>query len=185
MAHDFLQLYPATNLNESILRTTRDALYGWTAERLVAKQTLLGVPGYLYYFDHGYPEADDAGLHAFHASELPYVFGTAGREPRLWPKVPATPAEANLSDAMVGYWAGFARDGVPAARGQPHWQPYGADRSYMAFEDAPRPGTHLLPGMYEFNEQVVCRRRTHGGIAWNWNVGIVSPQLPATTPECQ
>ena len=185
LAHDFLQLYPATNLNESIMRTTRDALYGWTAERLAAKQTALGVPGFLYFFDHGYPAADDAGLHAFHASELPYVFGTAERTPPLWPKLPATPAESNLSDAMAGYWAAFARDGVPSAPGQPLWQPYGAERAYMAFEDAPRPATHLLPGMYEFNEQVVCRRRVRGGIAWNWNVGIISPPLPPMVQACR
>ncbi|MEI9887671.1 MAG: carboxylesterase family protein [Rhizomicrobium sp.] len=185
LAHDFLALYPATNMAESILKTTRDGLYGWTAERLVAKQTALGVPGFLYYFDHGYPAADAAGLHAFHASELPYVFGTAERTGPLWPKAPATPAESNLTDAMIGYWTAFARDGVPSAAGQPYWQPYGAERAYMAFEEGPRPGTHLLPGMYELNEQVVCRRRAQGGVAWNWNVGLVSPPLPAGAPECR
>ena len=50
---------------------------------------------------------------------------------------------------------------------------------------APRPGTHLMPGMYELNEQVVCRRRAAGGIPWNWNVGILSPPLPAGAPECR
>ncbi len=124
LAHDFLTLYPATNLAESVPRATRDAIYGWTAERLVAKQTALGVPAFFYYFDHGYPAADSAGLRAFHASELPYVFGTADRTPPAWPKIPAAPAEANLSDAMVGYWAAFARDGVPSAAAQPQWQPY-------------------------------------------------------------
>ena len=88
MADDFLQLYPSTNLEESILATTRDALYGWTAERLVRKQTALGQPSFLYLFDHGYPVADNAGLHGFHASELPYVFGTADSTPPLWPKIP-------------------------------------------------------------------------------------------------
>jgi len=54
----------------------------------------------------------------------------------------------------------------------------------MLFADSPQPATHLLPGMYELNEQVMCRRRAKGGIAWNWNVGIVSPPLPAEAPEC-
>src|SRR6185295_13132467 len=74
-ADAFLKLYPASNLQESIWATTRDSLYGWTAERLARKQTAIGVNSYLYLFDHGYPAADDGGLHAFHASELPYVFG--------------------------------------------------------------------------------------------------------------
>ena len=77
-------------MQESILATTRDALYGWTAERLVQKQTALGQPSFLYFFDHGYPAEDDAGLHAFHASELPFVFGTFDGTPPLWPKIPVT-----------------------------------------------------------------------------------------------
>ena len=105
-----------------MLATTRDALYGWTAERLVAKQTAAGVPSFLYLFDHGYPAADARGLHAFHASELPYVFGTADRTPSRWPAVPTTPVETRLSDAMLGYWATFARDGVPSAAREPAWQ---------------------------------------------------------------
>jgi para-nitrobenzyl esterase len=85
LADEFLRLYPGTNMQESILATTRDALYGWTAQRLVRKQTALGQPSFLYFFDHGYPAADAAGLHGFHASELPYVFGTFDSTPPLWP----------------------------------------------------------------------------------------------------
>ena len=32
--------------------TTRDGLYGWTAERFVRKQSALGVSAYLYLWDH-------------------------------------------------------------------------------------------------------------------------------------
>ena len=181
----FLERYPSSNMLESMFATTRDAMYGWTAERLVAKQTAVGAPSYLYYFDHGYPVAESMGLHAFHASELPYVFGTASKTPPHWPAVPATPAEAQLSDAMLSYWATFARDGKPNASGTPQWSPYGTERAYMAFEDVPRPKTHLLPGMYELNEKVVCRRHANRGIPWNWNVGLVSPPLPAEAPQCR
>ena len=55
----------------------------------------------------------------------------------------------------------------------------------MAFEDVPRPKTHLMPGMYELNEQVVCRRRAAGGIPWHWNVGLASPPLPPEAPQCR
>jgi para-nitrobenzyl esterase len=185
LADAFLKLYPPTNLAESVLMAPRDAIYGWTAERLVRKQTAVGMPAFLYFFDHGYPAAEAAGLHAFHASELPFVFDTADRTSPSWPKVPAEPAESKLSDAMTGYWAAFARDGTPDAAEQPRWQPYSEDRAYMDFADEPQPGTHLLPGMYELNEQLVCRRRVKGGIPWNWNIGIVSPPLPAEVPGCR
>jgi para-nitrobenzyl esterase len=185
MAGAFLKLYPGTDLAEAMLLPPRDALYGWTAERLVRKQTAAGAPSFLYFWDHGYPAAETMGLHAFHASEIPYVFGTADRTPPFWPKVPATPTETKLSDAMASYWASFARDGVPSAAGEPQWQPYGTTRAYMGFAGTPRPGTDLMPGMYEFNEEVMCRRRVKGGIPWNWNFGTVAPPLPAGDLRCK
>ena len=178
-ADAFLKLYPSSDLQESIWATTRDSLYGWTAERLAIKQTALGVASFLYLFDHGYPAANEKGLHAFHASEIPYMFGNADRTPVNWPRLPSTPAEAALSNAMTEYWANFARSGVPTAAGQPAWPAYGTERAYMAFEDAPQAKKNLMPGMYEFNERIVCRRRAKGGIPWHWNVGLASPPLPA------
>jgi para-nitrobenzyl esterase len=185
VAEDFLKLYPSSHLEDSVLATTRDALYGWTAERLVAKQTAQGHPSYLYLFDHGYPAADEAGLHAFHASELPYVFGTAARTPPRWPKVPDSPQETELSDALIGYWTSFALAGEPKAPDQPSWPAYGTTRAYMLFAESPRSGTHLLPGMYELNEQVVCRRRAKGGLPWNWNAGLAAPTLPPREDVCR
>ncbi|MEI9991161.1 MAG: carboxylesterase family protein [Rhizomicrobium sp.] len=184
LADAFLKLYPSAGMRESILATTRDGLYGWTAERLVRRQAALGQPSFLYFFDHGYPAADDAGLHAFHASELPYMFGALDHTPAHWPKMPATPAEAALSDAMVGYWTSFARDGKPEAAGAPAWQPYGPPGAYMAFTDAPHPSENLLPGMFALNEEVVCRRHANGTLAWAWNVGLAAPPLPPPDARC-
>jgi para-nitrobenzyl esterase len=179
LADEFLRLYPGSDVQESIFATTRDALYGWTSERLVRKQTGLGQPSFLYLFDHGYPAADDAGLHAHHASELPYTWGNLDRTPPNWPKIPATEAESRFAEAMVGYWTSFARDGRPTATGAPDWPAYGDSRSFMLLGDAPQPSEHLMPGMYELHENVVCRRRATGEIPWHWNVGLASPPLPA------
>ena len=185
LADAFLALYPSTDVQESILAASRDSLYGWTAERVAVKQTALGAPAYLYLFDHGYPAADDAGLHAFHASEVPFVFGTAARLPPYWPKPPATREEAALSDAMVGYWTSFARGGAPEASGEPSWPVYGRVGAFMDFKNAPLPSAHLQPGMYALHEAVVCRRRAQGNTPWNWNVGLWSPPLPANAPACR
>ena len=184
LADAFLKLYPSTNLEESLLATTRDALYGWTTERLAIKQTALGQPAYVYLFDHGYPAADQAGLHGFHAAEIPYVFGTADKVPPFWPKPPATPQEQALSDAMVSYWTSFARTGAPQAAGQPQWPPFGPTHAYMAFGQTPQPSDHLLAGAYELDEAVVCRRRAKGGTPWNWNFGLASPPIPANSAAC-
>ncbi len=185
LADEFLRLYPNTNIHESILATTRDALYGWTAERLVRTQAALGQPSFLYLFDHGYPAADDAGLHAFHASELPYVFGTLQGTPPFWPKIPSTPGEVTLSDAIISYWSSFARTGHPRATNEPDWPTYGSTGTYMAFRETPQLSTHLFPGMYTLHEEAVCRRRASGDLPWNWNVGVISPVLSGQKGGCR
>lgn len=173
LADDFLKVYPANDLSQSLLAATRDALYGWTAERLAARQTALGKPAFLYLFDHGYPAAEARDLHAFHAAELPYIFGTHDGTPPGWPKPPASSAELRLTEAIQSYWTTFVKTGAPA--GQPVWRPYGEGRAYMAFEAAPVARARLMPGMYELHEEVVRRRRADGDTPWNWNVGILAP----------
>lgn len=185
LADEFLRLYPSSDMQESIWATVRDSLYGWTAERLVRKQTGLGQGSFLYFWDHGYPAEESAGVHAFHASELPYVFGTLYDTPPLWPKIPDTNEEKKLSEAMNDYWASFARTSRPQAANEPDWPAFSSTADYMAFTDAPHPANHLLPGMYEFNEEVVCRRHESGATPWNWNVGIISPKIPDPVAHCK
>jgi para-nitrobenzyl esterase len=177
LADYFLALYPAGAIGESMLAATRDALYGWTSTRLAIGQTAIGQRSYLYLFDHGYPAADENQLHAFHAAELPYVFGTVGETPQYWPKIPDTLAERRLSEAMIGYWTSFAKSGAPAAKEQPDWQPYGKDGNYMAFGQVPKAASKLMPGMFAVHEAAVCRRRAAGDQPWNWNTGVASPVL--------
>ncbi|CAN5511976.1 carboxylesterase family protein [soil metagenome] len=183
LADEFLRLYPTADYKQSILATTRDGLYGWTAERMARKQTALGQPAYLYLFDHGYPATDDAGLHAFHASELPFVFGTLDRTPPRWPKVPDAPSERALSDAMADYWISFARTGQPVSANAPAWPAFGTEQRYMHFAATPLPDSKLMPGMYALNETVMCRKAA-AKIGWNWNVGLAAPKIPAATPAC-
>ena len=73
---------------------------------------------------------------------------------------------------------------IPRASGQPDWPAYDANHAYMAFKDTPLPSDHLLAGMYELHEQAVCRRREHD-LPWYWNVGLLSPRLPAASPACR
>lgn len=185
LADAFLRLYPAGDLTESLLATPRDGLYGWTAERLVARQARTGQLGYLYYFDHGYPAADEAGLHAFHAAEIPYVFGNLDRTPPRWPAIPDTPAEHTLSAAMMAYWGSFARTGQPVAPDGPDWPAHDGREPYMAFDGTPVVREDLMPGMFELHEAVVCRRRAAGGLPWVFNFGVASPPLPTQAEACR
>jgi para-nitrobenzyl esterase len=179
----FLKLYPSADMAQSILKTTRDALYGWTAEKLARTQTSKGAGAYLYLFDHGYPDADAAGLHAFHASEIPYVFGDFDKTPPHWPRPPATAPEERFSQAMGDYWASFVATGAPRAKGEADWPAFGTAGAYMDFAETPRPATDLMPGMFELQDAVVHQRRRNGQ-AWNWNVGLNAPRLKST-PKIQ
>jgi para-nitrobenzyl esterase len=171
-------------MQESIFATTRDGLYSWTAERMVKKQTALGQPAYFYIWDHAYPAADSVGLHGFHAEELPYLFGTFERVGPHWPKPPETPEEKSTSEKLMGYWISFMRTGKPEAANAPVWPAYDSTAAYLAFQEAPRASTHLMPGMYDHVEKVVCRRHASGDQPWNWNFGLAAPKLPAKTTAC-
>ncbi|MFN4025738.1 MAG: carboxylesterase family protein, partial [Hyphomonas sp.] len=184
LADDYLRLYPSSDLEEAALAAPRDALYGWTATRLVRSQSAIGAPAYLYHFDHSYPAASEMDLHGFHAAEIPYVFGNLTRTPPRWPVIPDTEEEHKLSDAMLGYWVSFTRGSEPEAPGAPGWRPYREGRAYMAFAGTPRTGTDLAPGMFELHEEVVCRRRADGTQQWNWNTGVTSPPLPPRVEGC-
>jgi para-nitrobenzyl esterase len=185
LSDDYLRLYPATgDLEQNGLDSTRDAVFGWTSERLVRKQAALGQPAFLYYFSHSYPSADTAGLGAFHASEVPFVFGTMTNMPPSWPAIPDTAAERRLSDSMLDYWTSFARSGKPSSGRGPVWNAFSPASAFMHFAESSHASTGFMPGMYALHERVMCRRRADGRQSWNWRTGSTAPALPAQAKGC-
>jgi len=184
-AEAYLRLYPASrDAEQNGLDSTRDAVFGWASERLVRKQAALGQPAFLYYFSHSYPSADARGMTGFHASEVPFVFGTIAATPSFWPAIPDTEAERRLSGAMLDYWTSFARGGTPSSTAGPVWKPFGTESAFMHFDDRPRASAGLMPGMYALHERVMCRRRAEGSQSWTWRTGSTAPILPAASPPC-
>jgi para-nitrobenzyl esterase len=181
----YLKLYPPPDLDQARLDAARDAIFGWTAERLVRKQRAIGRPAFLYYFSHDYPAAQAAGLTAFHAGEVPFVFGTLARTPAGWPTIPDTAEERQLSETMIDYWTSFARDGRPTAANAPAWKPFSDRRSYMEFAAAPEASRNFMPGMYALQEQVMCRRRQSATQSWDWRTGSISAPLPGAHSACR
>ncbi|WP_447764141.1 carboxylesterase/lipase family protein [Sphingopyxis panaciterrae] len=182
LAEAFLKLYPASDIEESVLAATRDGIYGWTAQRMAEKQADAGAPAFLYYFEHSYAAADALNIPAFHAIEIPYIFGQAGTDaemPKSWPRAPVNAEEAALSDALLGYWTSFAKTEQPSAKGAAAWAAYGPTRAYVAFRAKPVAETGVLPGSYALHEEVVCRRRA-ANQAWMANIGVAAGTIPAT-----
>jgi len=74
---------------------------------------------------------------AYHASELQYLFNI------LETPVPSpglTPAQAQLSQTMLGYWTQFARSGDPNSAGAPTWPLYGSSDHFQSLHP-PTPAT--------------------------------------------
>jgi para-nitrobenzyl esterase len=76
---------------------------------------------------------------ASHASELTYIFDLTGTPV---PSPGLTPAQQDLSDAMVGYWTRFARSGNPNSAGEPAWPLYGTNDQFQSLQPStPTTGT--------------------------------------------
>lgn len=178
LAPDFLRLYPAADEEVSALAALRDGIYGWSGERLARSQAQLGVPSYIYVFDHCYPTARARDLCGFHASELPFVFGnmTPGDVPQLWP-LPDGAEDRALSDAMLDYWTSFARDGTPSIAQGPAWQPYAPEEKYMLFDSKPQARQDPFPGMFELHEGFAAHRRSQGK-SWGLAIGLGAANEP-------
>ncbi|HUO35653.1 MAG TPA: carboxylesterase family protein [Candidatus Acidoferrum sp.] len=185
LADKYLKLYPGSNIEESALAAARDAFYGWTAQRLVRKQTELGVLAYLYFFEHHYPAEDVLHLEAFHGSELPYEFGLIGSNgelPTEWPKPPDDADERMISQAVMDYFTSFARSGRPAATGESGWKPFADGGAFLDIRDQIHLSHNILPGSYELQEEVISRRRAAETQNWYINVGLASPVVPPPLP---
>ena len=125
-----------------------------------------------------------ADLEAFHAGEVPFVFGTFAHTPTGWPAIPDTADERRLAAAMLDYWTSFARSGTPSAANGPPWETFAPRDAVMNFGDVPQLSRNFMPGMYELHEEVMCRRREEGTQTWDWRTANSAPTLPARTPRC-
>jgi para-nitrobenzyl esterase len=174
-AAGFLAVYPGVDPKADVMASIRDGLYGWAAQNLVRQQAVAEQPAYLYFFRHSTPAQRARDLAAFHASELPYVFGQVGEAAALgpnWPRPPLTREESQLSEAMVSYWTSFVRDGVPKAKGHPDWPRFtAAERGYLDVDELPSAARDLHPAAFAFADTLVAGRR-QAGRGWRLDIGF-------------
>ena len=68
------------------------------------------------------------GLKAFHAAEIPYVFGDLGS---FIFKIDDLPEDRRFSTLMMQIWTNFAKTGDPSVEGLIEWPVYSADNPEM------------------------------------------------------
>ncbi len=99
----------------------------WTAERAVMN----GHTVFLYQFTRVAAGPIGRTLGAFHAAEIPFVYGVrADQMPRLWG---TSPNDAELSRTMSAHWVNFARTGDPNGTGVPRWSRYMTNGTHQEF----------------------------------------------------
>lgn len=174
-ADAFLAVYPGVDPREDVMASIRDGACDWTAQALVRRQAEAGLPSYLYYFRHSTPSQRARDLAAFHASELPYIFGQVGESAALgpnWPRPPLSNAESQLADAMMSYWVSFVRDGIPTASNMPPWPRYTTEqRGYLDIDEQPSAARDLHPGAFAFADRLIQTRRQQGR-GWRLDIGF-------------
>ncbi|WP_218000363.1 carboxylesterase/lipase family protein [Sphingomonas soli] len=182
-ADAFLALYPGTDPKADAMDSIRDGLYGWAAQYVVRQQAVAGQAAYLYYFRHSTPAQRERNLAAFHASEIPYIFGQVGPGAAIgpnWPVPPATAEEDRLSNAMMGYWVAFVR-GEPMIAGRTEWPRFtAADRGYLDIGERPLAARDLHPAAFAWADALVASRWRQGR-GWRFDIGFSA--FPAPSPQ--
>jgi para-nitrobenzyl esterase len=110
--------------------------------RTAAELLSESVPTFAYEFDD--PDAPlsfdmlpaSFPLGSYHAAEIQYLMDVSG-EPAAF-----SPEQRELSDAMLRYWAKFARTGDPNTSGAPEWPRYDTATELVQSLRPPSPAAH-------------------------------------------
>jgi para-nitrobenzyl esterase len=154
----FEAAYPVKSEGEipaALLAVGRDQTFTVEMRTWARMVAAAGQKAFLYQFTHVPPSPNAKTWGAYHASEIPYVFGTLRN--RSWP---FTQTDFKLSQEMASYWTNFAIAGDPNGKGLPAWAPYDlADEPYLDLGDRIQARHHLLKTQLDFLDDAALRRR--------------------------
>jgi len=125
-AQEVLATYPVTHYSEPTLAAAAANGDSFLSCRTNNAGVMLSNQMQVYQYEFNDPNAPPwvfkkarIPLKSFHSAEIQYVFGSIAND------AAASPAQRNLSAAMMGYWIRFITSGDPA--GAPRWSAYQAN----------------------------------------------------------
>jgi para-nitrobenzyl esterase len=152
-AEALLALYPTKTEAEaraSSYALMRDRTFAEPMRQWGVEQSKVA-PVFMYHFSRVHPFIDGVGFQqqnpgrnmgAYHGAEMAYAYGTYEVLNRFGPTRAWTDADRKYSDAMMGYWLAFAKNGDPNVEGLPAWPAYKPDaESVMLFGDTVAAGS--------------------------------------------
>lgn len=117
-----------------------DEIFGVNIRMAARAVAETGAPSWTYFFSR-VPPSDKQTVGAFHAAEIPFVFGS--HEEVLG----VSDDDAALTEVMIEYWANFAKSGNPNSTGLVDW-PQHAGESWMHFSaNTGRPTAQVETGI--------------------------------------
>lgn len=96
-----------------------DDLFGVHMRFIGRANANAGRPTWMYFFTRTWPSRQQT-IGAYHAAELPFVFGSFS------PLMPLNDKDQKLAAAMQSYWTNFARTGNPNGTKLPEWPAFTA-----------------------------------------------------------
>jgi para-nitrobenzyl esterase len=127
----------------TFVKIVTDAAFRCPTRALARATAAQGNDVYLYSFEHGA---------AFHAYEIPFVFGNAS------PALGITDVEP-VRPVMQTYWSQFAKTGSPNGGDQPEWPAYDADGDqHMVLKGKPEAGEGLSAADCDFWDSLTAPR---------------------------
>jgi para-nitrobenzyl esterase len=119
LADQVAAIYPASSFatpQDALARAFGDQILVCSTYDTARRAAAGGAHAYLYNFAREIPIAIQAlGLHAFHGSEIVYVFGSL---------TPPTADDGTIGETIRSYWTRFARSGNPNGKGALEWPRY-------------------------------------------------------------
>jgi para-nitrobenzyl esterase len=140
-AEDLVDLYGLdTDFTAGGTQMMGDDIFGVNIRMAARAATDTGVPSWTYFFSR-VPPSDKQTVGAFHAAEIPFVFGS--HEEVLG----VSDDDAALTDVMIKYWSNFAKTRNPNGADVPDWPQHTGDRWMHFSANTGRPITAVETGV--------------------------------------